>query len=437
MMEKLSRYNHFFQMADTLRVVYNARTGAVVRLLPQHFDPVAVDDHSERWRKLPDSVLEMLRDTGMLISTGTDELKEVLERYEKKRTATNKLSLTIAPTLDCNFACPYCYESRQPGKMDRKTGNQLLDFVRARLETGGKLSVTWYGGEPLLVPDTVVTLTNEMEKLAIISSVTTDFSLVTNGYLLSGPIAEKVSAAGVREVQVTLDGPPEIHDTRRTLRGGGGTFAIILENLKKTVDLFETVRVRVNLDVQNRDAWKRVKEILGEAGLLSRVELSLGMVEAISDTDAVYRDACMDVGGFSDTLADFMLDSYQEGRCDALELPSMPVCGAISENAFVVAPDGSLTKCWNDVGNPGKVIGHISDPNHLNGDLKRWRQFTPTDWQECRDCDILPICMGSCPDRLMRLGPGPACTRWKHCLREAVILYTLSRIKEEEHGKTG
>ena len=80
MAEKLSRYNHFFQMADTLRVVYNARTSAVVRLLPQHFDPVAEPGHSEEWRKLPDSVLEMLRDNGMLISTGKDELQEVLER---------------------------------------------------------------------------------------------------------------------------------------------------------------------------------------------------------------------------------------------------------------------------------------------------------------------------------------------------------------------
>ena len=424
-------------MADTLRVVYNARTGAVVRLLPQHFDPVAEPGQSEEWRKLPDSVLEMFRDNGMLISTETDELKEVLERYEKKRTAKNRLSLTIAPTLDCNFACPYCYESRQPGKMDRKIGNQLLDFIQARLETGGELSVTWYGGEPLLVPDTVVTLTNEMKKLANESAVTIDFFLVTNGYLLTRPVAEKLYTAGIKEVQVTLDGPPEIHDTRRTLRGGGGTFAVILENLKNTVDLFETVRVRVNLDLQNRDAWKRVKEILGEAGLLSCVELSLGMVEAVSDTDAVYRDACMDVEGFSDTLVDFMLDSYHEGRREALKLPSMPVCGAISENAFVVAPDGSLTKCWNDVGNPEKVIGHISNPYYLNGDEKHWRGFTPTDWPECRDCNILPICMGSCPDRLMRLGPGPACIRWKHCLREAVILHTLSRIKEEKHGKTG
>ena len=437
MTEKLSRYNHFFQMAGTLQVVYNARTGAVVRLLPRHFGSVTDPGHSEKWQELPDSVLLMCRDNGMVIPADMDELQDVLQRYEKKRVEKNTLSLTIAPTLDCYFACPYCYESRQPGKMDRKTGNQLLDFVQAKLETGGELSVTWYGGEPMLVPDTVVTLTNEMKKIANENAVTTDFSLVTNGYLLTRPVAEKLVTAGVKKIQVTLDGPPEIHDSRRILRGGGSTFAVILENLKNTVDLFETVQIRVNLDLQNRDAWKRVKEILREAGLLSRVELSLGMVEAISDTDAIYRDTCMDADGFSDVVVDFMMDSYREGRKDELKLPSMAVCGAISENAFVVSPDGSLTKCWNDVGRPEKAIGHVSKPHEFNGSSGKWNNFTPVDWPECRDCNILPICMGACPDRLMHRGPGPACTRWKHCLREAVILHTLSRIKEEKHGKTG
>ncbi|NOZ12767.1 MAG: radical SAM protein [Acidobacteria bacterium] len=437
MMEKLSRYNHFFQMVDTFRVVYNALSGAVVRMTPQHFDPLIEQGRSGEWQKLPGSVLGMLREGGMLVPGDMDELQKVRDRYREKRRATNTLSLTIAPTLDCNFACPYCYESRKPGKMDRKTRNQLLDFTRDKLETGGKLSVTWYGGEPLLVPDVVITLTNEMRKLASKKAATTDFSMVTNGYLLARPIAEKLSAAGVREVQVTLDGPPEIHDTRRKLRDGGATFTVILENLKNAVDLFETVRVRVNLDLENRHAWKRVKEILKEAKLLQHVKLSPGMVEVVSDTDASYRDACMDAGRFSDVLVNWMLESYHEGRRDALKLPRMPVCGAVSENAFVVSPDGALTKCWNDVGNPGKAIGHVSNPHGFNGNSEKWKNFNPVDWPECRDCDMLPICMGDCPDRLMRLGPGPACTRWKHCLREAVILHTLSRIKEEKHGKTG
>ncbi len=437
MAEKLSRYNHFFQMGKKLRVVYNARTGAVVRLLPQHFDPVAKSGQDEEWHKLPDNVLEILRDSGMLISADMNELQTVLERYRKKRSAKNMLSLTIAPTLDCNFACLYCYESRQTGKMDRKTRNQLLTFIRARLKTGGRLSVNWYGGEPLLVADTVMDLTDKINRLAAQHSVKTDFSLVTNGYLLTRPIAEKLSARGIKEIQITLDGPPDTHDTRRTLRGGGGTFSVILENLKTTAAFFETVRIRVNLDLQNRNGWKRVKEILKDAGLLHQVELSMGMVEAISGTDTAYREACMDMAGFSDTLVDWMLDNYHGGQQRELKLPSMPVCGAIMENAFVVAPDGALAKCWNDVGNPKKSIGHVSKPHEFNEKSEKWKNFNPVNWPECRGCDILPICMGNCPDRLMRMGPGPACIRWKHCLREAVILYTLSRIKEEKHGKTG
>ena len=47
---------------------------------------------------------------------------------------TNALSLTICPTLQCNFACPYCYETARSGKMSPQVQDELVSFARATVE---------------------------------------------------------------------------------------------------------------------------------------------------------------------------------------------------------------------------------------------------------------------------------------------------------------
>jgi len=60
-----------------------------------------------------------------------------------------------------------------------------------------------------------------------------DNSIITNGYLLTDSNARMLSSvAGVTTVQVTIDGTKDIHDKRRTLEGGQGTYDVIMQNIK-------------------------------------------------------------------------------------------------------------------------------------------------------------------------------------------------------------
>lgn len=61
------------------------------------------------------------------------------------------MSLIIAPTLDCNFRCPYCFEDLKKIYMTKGTVNAIKNFVRNKIKNGvTNLNVSWYGGEPLL-----------------------------------------------------------------------------------------------------------------------------------------------------------------------------------------------------------------------------------------------------------------------------------------------
>lgn len=432
---KLSRYNHLFSFKDQLRVVYNAASGAVLTLDRPTF--INLTDPKGGDLQLPAPETEtLLAEHGVLVESGLDERNAALDRYRKRRANRKTLRLTIAPTLDCNFACPYCYEYTRPGIMTDAVAEQVVDFAADRLQHSERLSVDWYGGEPLLVPDRVMGITRDLRQLAESTNKSWFFSMVTNGYRLDETMARSLAEAGISDVQITLDGPPEIHDQRRKLRNGAGTFSRILENLKTAVEIFEDVRLRINLDSNNPDQWKPLVALLEEAGIRDRVRMHIASVDTQTEANAGYMNACLDSETFADTWVDWELDAYQTGKGGVLSLPRMTVCVMVSEWAYVIDPDGNLYKCWNHIGDADRMIGHVSEPDLVDPD-GRWKRFDPTDWAACRDCDLLPACMGRCPDQLEKTGPEGTCGRWKHCLKEAVILHTLQKLKGGQHDKTG
>jgi len=73
-------------------------------------------------------------------------------------------------------------------------------------------------------------------------------------------------------------------------------------------------------------------------------------------------------------------------------------CGATQKNYFLVGSEGELYKCWNDVGNPEMIVGHINNSEITNSKvLYRYISGeTMYDDPKCKDCSILPICSGGC-----------------------------------------
>jgi uncharacterized protein len=62
-------------------------------------------------------------------------------------------------------------------------------------------------------------------------------------------------------IQITLDGPQDVHDKRRPLKSGQGTFEKILTNIEENIDIMPNVSLRINVDKEN---VSRVNEILDE-----------------------------------------------------------------------------------------------------------------------------------------------------------------------------
>ena len=77
--------------------------------------------------------------------------------------------------------------------------------------------------------------------------------IVTNGFFLTKEVFEKLLSWEVRQYMVTIDGVQAVHDSRRHMAGGQGTFERIVENLKaiRDVDGQFDMTIRVNFDEDN------------------------------------------------------------------------------------------------------------------------------------------------------------------------------------------
>ncbi|MBN1791007.1 MAG: radical SAM protein [Bacteroidales bacterium] len=163
---------------------------------------------------------------------------------------TDEIQLFYAPTYSCNFNCSYCY---QEGYANQTGGNspEVADaFFRYILDhfKGRRKYVTLFGGEPLLNSQQnknfLEFFIGQCRKAGL------ELAVVTNGYNLHEFIP-LLSQTGIREIQVTLDGPEKVHNERRPLKGGQGTFIQIVRGIDAALEAKLPVNLRVVLDRDN------------------------------------------------------------------------------------------------------------------------------------------------------------------------------------------
>ncbi|MEU0119027.1 radical SAM protein [Streptomyces bobili] len=143
-----------------------------------------------------------------------------------------RLQLFIRPAEKCNFRCAYCYERFHIGRMEPEVVQAVKAFIDRRMEHFDALSVEWFGGEPLLAEPVIADVARHINSsLGSFPSLGCSGSVTTNGYLLDRGTAAALIALGVRSFQISLDGPPDVHDESRVRADGCGTFCEIWDNL--------------------------------------------------------------------------------------------------------------------------------------------------------------------------------------------------------------
>ncbi len=157
---KPSAYNVFVPDGEGMWG-YNTRSAALVRLTSPEWQRVqrildgdSQSDQSRRTRKLRDGLIR----GQFLVPDDLDELAVLKVKNHISRFASGSISLIIAPTLRCNFACPYCYVDRNASRMKPEVRDRLARFFDSRLiekaaSTTSRGTCRWSKYEILPLPD--------------------------------------------------------------------------------------------------------------------------------------------------------------------------------------------------------------------------------------------------------------------------------------------
>jgi len=373
-----------------------------------------------------------LKKGGFLIKDFMNEIDLLKMKFNIERASTKTLSISISPTLNCNFRCVYCFERHKKENMNESVRDSLIKFIERESTTICYLGVNWFGGEPLLKYKFINGLSRNFIEICENKNIRYEASMSTNGYLLSKERYERlVEDCLIGHFQITIDGDRETHDKRRPLCTGEGTFEKILENLKDIASskVKAKITIRINVDKDNGDSCVRVLNVLDKKGLKDLVDFYFYPVNTLGNVNPCIAAKCFTGREYlKKFLPHFRNFVYSGFKTTEYYMLRKGFCETISPWSWSFAPDGRIYKCTNDLGNKDESIGYLDQSGKIkwNYNLVKWLTFNPFEDEGCIRCKYLPICMGGCPYRRFRLSNNFSCEKECPEFEESIAkLYSL------------
>ena len=320
----------------------------------------------------------------------------------------NVLHVVILPTGKCNFKCEYCYENFENEKMTIEIQNAVVNFIRRRITSYSGVTVSWFGGEPLIELDIIKYISKKI--MAICNNLKKSYSanITTNGYLLTPHVVEELLKCCVYQYQITLDGTQEIHDKFRHLANGDPTFRRIESNLIGIKNEIETrvfnISIRCNF---TKDSLEKFDEFVewfdSNFGGDNRFSIFVRTVGVYGNaSNAIKRDSMLDNGvGF---ICEKMYDigcklgkdsNFQISNVSFLS-PGGCVCYAGKDNSFVFDSIGKIRKCTVALSEDYNIVGEIKNGQALIDETSLNKWLIPNRLhEECLECSFAGACMDS------------------------------------------
>ena len=391
-----------------------------------HGDVARVAPSSDEERE----ALALLQDNGFLVEDGTDQHRVLDDFLDRAKRNTATLHVTLLTTLECNFACDYCFQgdhgeyNQHADRMSLATAAGVGDWLERELDRvrPERFVLLFFGGEPLLNLPVMYQLGERMWRATQARGVTMFVKIITNGLLLTPDVVDRMLPLGLNGIKITLDGDHDAHNRMRPLRGGQGTFDRILENVRRVAGRCQ-VAIGGNFDERSVNSFPALLEFLKEqefAGKLSNVTfkpvfkvdapkpkgfIPLTPVGAsnrplngslVTSADAGHAPACGSCDLELDSQAAFLREETKRHGFPTHDGLHNGPCNVHLEHAHTIGPDGSLYGCPGFTGQLAMSTGHIDGRKDPSRETAREQFLRLSPWKECGDCAFLPVCAGGC-----------------------------------------
>jgi uncharacterized protein len=190
-------------------------------------------------------------------------------------------------------------------------------------------------------------------------------------------------------VQVTIDGDRETHDKQRKLKNADRYFSRTYDKVLSNVIMCKNIldiKIRINIDKKTHPSISELTSVLDDNRISYYVApVKRKICDHKGDTSE-NRQLCISMNPEAALGTDVLF--ARAAGCAATDLFSVTIC-----------PDGSLLKCWEEVGK-NIAYGNIlkdSIPDLIKSRI--WLEWNPYSINStCRSCKMLPTCGGGCPN---------------------------------------
>ncbi len=315
-------------------------------------------------------------------------------------------SVTLCLTRDCNLRCAYCYAGHKVREsMTEETARRAVDFAverHAKAKSGEPLVLGFFGGEPLLEWNLLMSTDAYAEKRCAEAGIRLRRTVTTNLTLLTPERAAWLKERDYR-VGLSIDGDRPAHDRFRRYADGTSSHADCLRGLDAAAAAGLDAECILVTDPATVDGLAAsVRFLAGRVSLPLSININYHREWSDADGERLERQYRL--------IADFFVERYRAGRplhvtwLDA-KIKTHLYGGyhecdrcAMGVKELAVSVRGDLFPCCNLVGDgddPALVLGNIFDgfdAGRLLAFSSRCGNHNPA----CEGCPVAARCMNWC-----------------------------------------
>ena len=333
-------------------------------------------------------------------------------------------------TERCNLKCTHCYQSGKSS--DEMSLAEIQSVIREVADMLGEWSAAYdvafsssfniTGGEPFLRQDIFPVLEELADKRI-------DAYLLSNGILITKDKAEVLSRLGVKGVQVSIEGPEEIHDAIR----GKGSLKRSLSGIQCLLDAGIEVTMNTTLSDINATYFPDVIALASSIGVqklgFSRLvpsgsgrNLLNKMLTKEVLEDLYGRIFSLNTGNLKIVTGDPVASQFRSpaGIGDAGPFPSGGCAAGVS--GLTILPDGTVTPCrrlpvslgnvrtdsLREIWSTSEVLTSLRDRSRYEGKCGSCNK-----WSACRGCRAIAYEFARAHGSTNYLAEDPQCfLRW-------------------------
>lgn len=358
-------------------------------------------------------------------------------------------------TLRCDQRCVHCGSRAGLARHDELTTTEALDVVRQLVALGAE-EVALIGGEAYL-HDGVFAVLRALRESGIRPTMT------TGGRGVTRELADRLAAAGLHSVSVSVDGLEPTHDRLR----GAGSFAATVRAFGHLRGAGLTTLANTQLNRANRSELEALYDHLRAMGIASwQVQQTVPLGRAADRPELILQP--YDLLDVMPRLARLKARAFDDG---ILLMPSSPLgyfgpeegqLRALAPGQPSFYPGCQAGKAVMGIESDGAVKGcpSLQTRHYVGGRVREtpleeiWsrspvigfnRQRTVDDlWGFCRACPFAATCLGGCTFTahaiLGRIGNNPMChfrarTLAREGLRERLVLVERAPGEPFDNGR--